>query len=162
MCSLPRHDNMLFKLGLQTYGWKAMWGVACSRQRSLQDPNQKFNLKDLSKDLALFLRILEDLNKGLCKDFNENWRIFIFTDLGNIVVHAEFHFCCLIKIPYWITNLFKNHTAFERESLEFIPIKEPLTNCKKLILLQSTLPLKPHIVIEDLLVVTTFSKCQRF
>ena len=102
------------------------------------------------------MRILEDLNKGLCTDFNENWRIFIFTDLGNIVAHAEFHFY------FSITNMFKNHTAFERESLEFIPIKRALTNCKKPILLQSTLPLKPHIAIEDLLVVTTFSKCQRF
>lgn len=126
MCPLPRTgdvDDMLFKLGLQTYRWKAMWRVAWPGQRSLQDPNQKFNLEDLSKDLALFLRILEDHNKGLCKDFNENWRILIFTDRGNIVAHAEFHFCCLIKKPYWITNMFKNHTAFEREGLEFSLIK---------------------------------------
>lgn len=55
--------------------------------------------EDLSKDLFLFLRIFEDPNKGLCEDFNENWRIFISTDVGNIVAHAEFHLCFLIKIP---------------------------------------------------------------
>ena len=43
---------------------------------------------------------------------------------GNIVSHAEFHSCCLIKIPYWITNMFKNHTAFEIVSPEFILLKK--------------------------------------
>ena len=57
--------------------FKHVGGKPCEELHDLDKDLCRIPIKNLilriSKDLALFLRILEDPNKGLCKDVNENW-----------------------------------------------------------------------------------------